>query len=47
VLHRTESQIGLEGIDEGAEVALVDPVAALKLSGTKTTPGAGPMDVKK
>ena len=47
VLHRTESQIALEGLDEGAEVALVDPVAALKLSGTKTTAGTGPMDVKK
>ena len=47
VLHRTESQIALEGLDEGVEVALVDPVAALKLSGSKTTAGTGPMDVKK
>lgn len=37
VLHRTESQIAIEGADEGTEVALVDPVAALKLSGTGTT----------
>ena len=47
VLHRTESQIAVEGVDEGAEVALVDPVAAMKLSGTKTPAGSGPMDVKK
>ena len=47
VLHRTESQIAVQGIDEGAEVALVDPVAALKLSGTKTSTGSNPMDVKK
>ena len=47
VLHRTESQIAIEGIEEGAEVALVDPVAALKLSGSKTTTGSNPMDVRK
>jgi hypothetical protein len=47
VLHRTESQIAIEGIEEGAAVALVDPVAALKLSGTSTTAGSNPMDVKK
>jgi Cu(I)/Ag(I) efflux system membrane fusion protein len=46
VLHRTESQIAIEGVDEGVEVALVDPVAALKLSGTSTT-GANPIGVKK
>jgi hypothetical protein len=46
VLHRTESQIAIEGVDEGTEVALVDPVAALKLSGTSTT-GTNPMGVKK
>ena len=48
VLHRTESQIAIEGLEEGAAVALVDPVAALKLSGTSTTSaGSNPMDVKK
>jgi multidrug efflux pump subunit AcrA (membrane-fusion protein) len=47
VLHRTESQIAIEGLEEGAEVALVDPVAALKLSGTRTPAGSNPMDVKK
>ena len=47
VLHRTESQIAVEGLDEGAEVALVDPVAAMKLSGTTTTAGSGPMGVNK
>ncbi|HEX5071336.1 MAG TPA: efflux RND transporter periplasmic adaptor subunit [Vicinamibacterales bacterium] len=46
VLHRTESQIAVEGADEGTEVALVDPIAALKLSGTGTT-GSSPMGVKK
>lgn len=47
VLHRTESQIAIEGLDEGAEVALVDPVAAMKLSGTATTAGSGPIGGKK
>jgi len=48
VLHRTESQVAVEGIEESTEVALVDPVAALKLSGTKTgSSTSGPMDVKK
>lgn len=44
VLHRTEGQIAVEGVDEGVEVALVDPVAAMKLSGaTSTTSGSSPM----
>ena len=47
VLHRTESQVAIEGIDEGAQVALVNPVAALKLSGAKSSSAGGPMDVKK
>ena len=48
VLHRTESQIAVEGVEESTEVALVDPVAALKLSGTKTgSSSSNPMDVKK
>jgi len=46
VLHRTESQIAIEGVDEGTEVALVDPVAALKLSGA-TTSTSSPAGVKK
>jgi biotin carboxyl carrier protein len=45
VLHRTESQIAIEGVDEGTEVALVDPVAALKLSGTTTS--SSPLGGKK
>jgi hypothetical protein len=36
----------VEGLDEGVEVALVDPVAAMKLNGASTT-SAGPMGVKK
>ena len=47
VLHRTESQIAIEGVEEGAVVALVDPVAALKLGGAKAASAGGPMDVKK
>lgn len=46
VLHRTENQVAIEGLGEGVEVALVDPVAALKLSGGKAA-GGGPLDVKK
>jgi hypothetical protein len=46
VLHRTETQVAVEGVDEGVEVALVDPVAAMKLSGA-TSAGSNPMDVKK
>jgi len=48
VLHRTESQIAVEGVEESTEVALVDPVAALKLSGAKMgSSSSSPMDVKK
>ncbi len=46
VLHRTESQVAVEGVEESVEVALVDPVAAMKLSGA-AVPGSSPMDVKK
>ena len=46
VLHRTESQVAIEGVDEGFEVALVDPVAALKLGGA-ASPASSPMDAKK
>jgi hypothetical protein len=46
VLHRTESQIAIEGVDEGTEVALVDPVAAMKLSGAPTT-SSSPLGGKK
>lgn len=46
VLHRTESQVAVEGIDEGVEVALVDPVAAMKLGGAASS-GTNPMDGKK
>jgi HlyD family secretion protein len=46
VLHRTENHVAIEGLGEGDEVALVDPVAALKLSGGKAA-GSGPLDVKK
>jgi HlyD family secretion protein len=46
VLHRTESHIALDGVGEGEEVALVDPLAAMKLSGAGAR-GAGPLDVKK
>lgn len=46
VLHRTESRIAIEGVDEGTEVALVDPVAALRLGGSKSGESR-PLDVKK
>jgi len=46
VVHRTENQVAVEGLGEGFEVALVDPVAALKLSATGPS-AAGPLDVKK
>lgn len=32
VLHRTESRVAIEGVDEGTEVALVDPTAAPKVA---------------
>jgi hypothetical protein len=40
VIHRTENQIAIEGVDEGSEVALVDPVAAIKLGGERAAAGA-------
>ena len=46
VLHRTEGQVAIEGVDEGVEVALVDPVAAMKLSGA-AAPETSPMGVRK
>jgi multidrug efflux pump subunit AcrA (membrane-fusion protein) len=46
VVHRTESQVAIDGVDEGIEVALVDPVAAMKLSGAPSS-GSGPLDIKK
>jgi hypothetical protein len=46
VLRRTESQVAVEGLDEGAEVALVDPVAALKLGGAASA-ASSPTDVRK
>jgi HlyD family secretion protein len=46
VLHRTENHVAIEGLGEGEEVALVDPVAALKLGGGRAA-GGGPLDVKK
>jgi multidrug efflux pump subunit AcrA (membrane-fusion protein) len=48
ILHRTESQVAVEGLDEGTEVALVDPVAALKLGGgSAASASGGPMDMRK
>jgi hypothetical protein len=42
VLHRTESLVAIEGVDEGTVVALVDPVAAARTgSSTASAPGAG------
>jgi multidrug efflux pump subunit AcrA (membrane-fusion protein) len=46
VVHRTEKQVTVEGLGEGEEVALVDPVAALKLASPGAA-GKGPLDVKK
>ena len=40
VVRRTESRMVLEGIDEGVEIALIDPNAAAKLSGPAS---AGPL----
>lgn len=47
VVHRTESRIAVEGLEVGAEVALIDPVAAMKLSGQSTTSPTGPLGGKK
>jgi HlyD family secretion protein len=46
ILYRTESRAGLEGLDEGAVVALVDPTAAAAPS-TGATPAAGAAGVVK
>jgi HlyD family secretion protein len=46
VLHRTESQIAIEGVDEGMYVALVDPVAAMKLRGAAAS-GRGTLGPNK
>ena len=46
IKHRTESQVAIEGVEVGADVALIDPVAALKLSGA-TSASSGPLNVKK
>jgi len=40
VLHRNESRVAIEGIDEGTEVALVDPEAAPRPAATTTSPTA-------
>jgi hypothetical protein len=40
VVHRTESQVVLDGIEEGVEVALVQPDAAKRLKAA--TPAAAP-----
>jgi len=34
VLHRTESQVAIDGVDEAAEIALIDPVAAVRAGAT-------------
>jgi HlyD family secretion protein len=47
VLHRTEGQVAVEGIDEGVEVALVDPVAAMKLGSSGASGSTGPMEIGK
>jgi HlyD family secretion protein len=47
VIHRTESRIAVEGIEAGAEVALIDPVAALRLSGASPAATPSPLGGKK
>lgn len=47
VIHRTESRIAVEGIEVGAEVALIDPVAAMRLSGASPAAPAVPLGGKK
>lgn len=45
ILHRNESRVAIEGVTEGEQVALIDPVAAAAAatpSGTTATPGAAP-----
>jgi len=44
VLYRTETRVGLEGLPEGAIVALVDPVAvSTAASAPKSSPSSGPV----
>jgi hypothetical protein len=38
VVQRTESRAALEGIPEGAEIALVDPTVVTATAGTNTAP---------
>ena len=45
VTYRTESRVGVEGVDEGAVIALVDPQAAARTAGKSNAP-AGPGGVK-
>lgn len=45
VLHRSESRVAVEGIDEGVDVALVDPLAAMKLGSGQSV--GGPLGVQK
>jgi hypothetical protein len=47
VLHRSEDQIAVDGLSEGLEVSLVDPVAAMKLATPAGAAGAGPLGGKK
>ncbi len=47
VLHRSEDQIAVDGLSEGLEVSLVDPVAAMKLAAPAGAPSAGPLGGKK
>ena len=46
VLHRTESRIAVEGIDDGTEIAMIDPTQASRPATAPTPPvsprGAGP-----
>jgi multidrug efflux pump subunit AcrA (membrane-fusion protein) len=45
IAHKTESRIAIEGLDEGAEVALVDPTAAAAATPAPSSPmpaGGGP-----
>jgi len=45
VTYRTESRVGIEGLDEGAVIALVDPQAAARTAGKSNAP-SGPGGVK-
>jgi HlyD family secretion protein len=46
VLHRGEDQVAVEGLPEGVEASLVDPVAAMKLAAPGAA-AAGPLAGKK